>query len=423
MIDLPIWVFVTMILLIAILGTMLWTNLRERSFHVTVPDIHSFEEALPSIAGMTKAIIIPDNKVDVLQNGDEFFPALLTSIAEAKETIHFETYVWWSGDICDTVAEAFARRAREGLEVRIMIDALGSMKMSKRLRKLMEDAGCKVTRYHPIRLVDLGQLNKRTHRKLAIFDGRVAYVFGHGVSRLWTGHGQDKEHWRDTGVRLQGPIVNGVQSVFAQHWVEETQEVLVGEQYFPHLKPAGPSRVHVLAGAPLGGVSDLELMFKMAIASSLKEVLVQNPYFIPDPETVKLLKRAVRRGVEVRLMIPGSITDSPIVSHAGHRHFDDMLCCGIRIFEHERTLIHQKIMVVDGIWSHVGSTNFDSRSFDINEEAGVGIVDESVAAQLKDAFEKDLGACVELTAAGWKKRCNWWHRSVDRLCYMLSWQL
>ena len=159
---------------------------------------------------MTKAIIVPDNKIDVLQNGDGFYPALLESIATAKETINFETYVWWSGGICEEVAEAFAKRAREGVEVRVMIDALGSMKMSRKLRKLMEDAGCKVARYHPIRLVDLGQLNKRTHRKLAIFDGKVAYIFGHGISRLWTGNGQDKDHWRDTGVRIQGPVVNGV---------------------------------------------------------------------------------------------------------------------------------------------------------------------------------------------------------------------
>lgn len=421
--HLPIWVFVTMVLAIALLATMLWTNLRERSFRVTVPDIDVLEEALPSIAGMTKAMIVPDNKVDVLQNGDGLYPALLASIAEAKETIHFETYVWWTGDICGEVAEAFSKRAREGLEVRVMIDALGSLKMDKRLRTGMEKAGVKVASYHPLRFVDIGQLNKRTHRKLAIFDGKVAYVFGHGISKMWTGNGQDKDHWRDTGVRLQGPVVNGVQAVFAQHWVEETQEVLIGEQYFPHQKPAGKSRVHVLAGAPLGGVSDLEMMFKMGIASAQKELLIQNPYFIPDNQTVKLLRRAVKRGVEVRLMIPGAVSDSAIVRHAGHRHFEEMLRDGVRIFEYQRTLIHQKIMVIDGVWAHVGSTNFDSRSFDINEEAGVGIIDESVAAQLKDAFEDDMKACVELTPVNWKKRCPPWHRSVDRLCYLLSWQL
>lgn len=423
MIEIPLWVFIVMIAAMALMGVMLWTLLRERDFHVHVPDLDSFEEALPSIAGMTNAVLLDGNKAEILQNGDEFFPALLESIAKAKESIHFETYVWWTGGICDEVAQAFAKRAREGVEVRVMIDALGTQKMSKRLRKLMTDAGCKVVRYHPIRLLDIGQLNKRTHRKLAIFDGREAYIFGHGVSRLWTGHGQDKDHWRDTGARLQGPVVNAVQSVFAQHWIEETGEVLVGEKYFPALEPEGELKMHVLSGAPLGGVSDLELMFKMSIAAAQKEIVIQNPYFIPDPETVHLLKRAVQRGVEVKIMVPGKVTDSPIVSHAGHRHFSDILHSGVRLFCFERTLIHQKILIIDRIWSHVGSTNLDDRSFDINEEAGVGIIDEGIAAELLAAFEDDLKACTELKAETWDREYNLWHRTVDRMCYLLAGQL
>ncbi|HEX7182219.1 MAG TPA: phospholipase D-like domain-containing protein [Thermoanaerobaculia bacterium] len=423
MVEIPIWLLVTLSALVLIMGLMLWTLLRERNFRMKVPDLDNFEQALPSIAGMTRAVLMEGNHADILQNGDEFFPALLESIATAKQSIHFETYVWWTGGICDEVANAFAKRAREGVEVRIMIDALGSMKMKKHLRRRMIDAGCKVRRYHPIRLLDIGQLNKRTHRKLAIFDGQVGYIFGHGISRLWLGHGQDKKHWRDTGVRLRGPIVNAVQSVFAQHWVEETEEVLVGEKYFPHLEPAGEMRMHVLAGAPLGGISDLEMMFKMSIATAQRELVIQNPYFIPDAETVDLLKRAVRRGVDVRVMVPGSVTDSPIVSHAGHHYFAEMLECGVRIFLHERTLIHQKIMIVDGLWSHVGSTNLDDRSFDINEEAGVGIIDESTAGQLKDAFEEDRKYCKELKPESWKRECTLWHRAVDRVCYMISGQL
>jgi cardiolipin synthase len=423
MIHIHLWLFISMIALIVLLGMMLWTNLRERKFHVRVPDLDSFEEALPSIAGMTKAIILDGNRAEILQNGDGFFPALLESIANAQETINFETYVWWTGGICDEVAEAFAKRAREGVEVRVTVDAMGSMKMKPRLRNLMKDAGVKLSRYHPIRLIDIGQLNKRTHRKLAIFDGKEAYIFGHGISRKWTGHGQDEEHWRDTGVRLHGPVVNAVQSVFAQHWIEETGEVLVGEKYFPAIDLQGELKMHVLAGAPLGGVSDLELMFKMAIASAQKELLIQNPYFIADDETTSLLKRAVKRGVDVKIMVPGKVTDSPIVNHAGHRHFSEMLNAGVKIFCFERTLIHQKILIIDGIWSHVGSTNLDSRSFDINEEAGVGIIDDKIAAELKAAFEDDLKACEEMKAESWDSKYHLWHRAIDRACYLLSGQL
>lgn len=423
MIHIPLWLFISMIAAIILLGMMLWTNLRERKFHVRVPDLDSFEEALPSIAGMTKAIILDGNRAEILQNGDGFFPALLESIANAQETINFETYVWWTGGICDEVAEAFAKRAREGIEVRVTVDAMGSMKMKPRLRNLMKDAGVKLSLYHPIRIIDIGQLNKRTHRKLAIFDGKEAYIFGHGISRKWTGHGQDEEHWRDTGVRLHGPVVNAVQSVFAQHWIEETGEVLVGEKYFPAIDLQGELKMHVLAGAPLGGVSDLELMFKMSIASAQKELLIQNPYFIADDETTSLLKRAVKRGVDVKIMVPGKVTDSPIVNHAGHRHFSEMLNAGVKIFCFERTLIHQKILIIDGIWSHVGSTNLDSRSFDINEEAGVGIIDEGIAAELKGAFEDDLKACEEMKAESWDSKYDLWHRTIDRACYLLSGQL
>ncbi|MFL6293389.1 MAG: cardiolipin synthase [Thermoanaerobaculia bacterium] len=422
MIEIPIWVLVAMGLAIAVLGLMLWTNLRERDFKIRVPDIDNFEEALPSIAGMTRAIVLEGNHAELFFNGDGFFPRLLQAIAEAQETIHFETYVWWKGDICRQVAEAFAARAREGIEVRLMLDAAGSFKMDKELLEKMKKAGVKVARYHPIRILDLGQLNKRTHRKLAIFDGRTAFIFGHGVAQQWTGDGQDKEHWRDTGVRLRGPIVNAVQSVFAQHWVEETQEVLVGERYFPHIEAEGEMRMHMLAGAPLGGISDLELMFKLAFASAQKELLIQNPYFIPDEESCKLLEKAVKRGVDVRVMLPGTVTDSSIVQHASHHHFEDLLKRGIRIYEHQETLIHQKIMIIDGMWSHVGSTNLDDRSLDINEEAGVGIVDKDIAAQLKEAFEFDLKSCVELKCETWCDRPVW-HRMLDGACYLLSGQL
>lgn len=422
MVAIPIWLLVAMGLAIALLALMLWTNLRERDFRVKVPDLGSFEEALPSIAGLTRATILPGNQAEIFQNGDGFYPALLRAIAEARETIHCETYVWWKGDICRQVAEALSSRARDGVEVRLMLDAVGSMKMDRELRERMRQAGCKVARYHPIRVLDIGQLNKRTHRKLAIFDGRTAFVFGHGIARQWTGNGQDKNHWRDTGVHLRGPIVNAVQSVFAQHWIEETGEVLVGEKYFPFLEPAGPTKMHMLAGAPLGGISDLELMFKLALATAQKELLIQNPYLILDDESVELLVRAIKRGVEVRVMIPGPVTDAHVVKHAAHHHFEDLLTKGIRIYEHQKTLIHQKIMIIDGVWSHVGSTNLDDRSFDINEEAGVGIIDEAIAAQLKDAFEEDAKSCVEVKCETWCDR-PLWHRMLDRACYLLSGQL
>ncbi len=287
----------------------------------------------------------------------------------------------------------------------------------------MREAGVKVAFYHALRWRDIGQLNKRTHRNMAVVDGRIGYVCGHGIAPRWTGDGQDREHWRDTGVRVTGPVVNPLQSVFAQHWVEETGEILVGEKHFPHLEPAGDVRMHVLAGASLASFSDLELLFQMALATVQKELLIQNPYFVPSLETIRLVKRAVARGVGVHIMVPGPVTDSPVVAHAGHRYFRELLDCGVHLYENQKTLVSQKILVIDGQWCHVGSSNFDDRSFEINEEAGLGIIDPACAEVLKKAFEDDRKNCVEVTPDTWKKRCTFRHRMIDRACYLLSGQL
>ena len=401
---------------------LLWSARRERESHVRVPDLRSFAEALPSIAGLTGSAILPGNRVEVLQDGDEFFPALFRDIESARETINIETYVWWEGEVCRRMAEALAAKARQGVEVRLTLDAVGSKKGDDELFEQMEKAGVKITRFHPFELQDLGLFNNRTHRKLAVFDGRVAHVFGHGIADEWTGQGQDEKHWRDTGVRVEGPIVHNIQAVFTENWLEQTAEPLVGTKFFPPLVAVGPVRAHVTASSPQGGVSKLELLYKLAIATAQKELLIQNPYFIPDGEVVGLLEGAIRRGVDVRIMLPGAVTDSSVVRHAGHYQYEELLSKGVRIFEHQKTLTHQKVMVIDGIWSHVGSTNLDDRSLDINDEASLGMIDPAVAAQLQKAFKRDLASCRPVTLREWQER-SLWHRLVDRVSYTINEQL
>jgi cardiolipin synthase len=408
--------------IVVFLFVMIWSVLHERESHVRVPDVGRFEEALPSIANLTGSPVLAGNTVQVLQNGDGFFPPLFEDIARARQTINLETYVWWKGEICKQVAEALAGKARQGVEVRITLDATGSHKGDDDLFDMMKEAGVKISLYHPFRLGDLALLNNRTHRKIAIFDGKVAYVFGHGFAEEWTGNGQDARHWRDTGVRLEGPIVNSVQAVFAQNWVDQTAEVLVGEKYFPRLAEKGSVRAHMTASAPRGGVSEMELLDKMAIATAQKELIIQNPYFIPDEELVDLIANAVKRGVRVRLMIPGQITDSSVVRHAGHKQFQTLLDKGVEIYEFEPTLSHQKIMIIDDVWSFVGSTNFDDRSLDTNDEASVGLIDRQVAGELKAAFEADLERCKRLDARSWSRR-SLWHKFEDSASYLLNEQL
>jgi cardiolipin synthase len=367
-------------------------------------------------------VVSEGNRVEILQNGDGFFPRLLADVAAAERSVHLETYVWWRGDVCRQVAEALAGRARAGVPVRVMLDGLGSWSMDRELRRLMRQAGCRVAIYNRVRPRNLGILNKRTHRKLAIVDGRIGFVMGHGIAEEWTGNGEDGTHWRDTGVRLEGPAVNGVQSVFCEHWVEETGEVLIGERFFPALAPAGDLRVQIFSGSPKGGISDFELNFHLAVATAQRELIIQNPYFIPDDDACELLGRVARRGVAIKVMVPGPYIDSRLVRHAGHDRYEKLLAYGIEMHEHRQTLTHQKVIIVDGTWSHVGSTNLDQRSFDINEEAGVGITDPGIAAELKAAFEADLQHCVRLRHEDFTRR-SLWHRAVDRLCFELSEQL
>jgi cardiolipin synthase len=410
------------LVILLVLALILWSTRRERESHVRVPDIADFDQALPSIANLTGSPIIPGNRVEVLQNGEGFFPVLLADVAAARDSIHLETYVWWEGEICRQVARALADKARQGIEVRLLVDAVGSKKGDDDLFEEIRKAGGKVEKFHPFRLGDIGLINNRTHRKVAIIDGRVGYVFGHGIAQEWTGRAQDEKHWRDTGVRLEGPVVNAVQAVFSENWVEQTEEVLVGDRYFPALPAAGSVRAHVTASSPQGGVSRLEMLLKLALATAQKELLIQNPYFIPDGEMVGLMQRAVDRGVEVSVMVPGAVTDSSVVQHAGHRRFEELLDHGVKIYEYQPTLNHQKVMVVDGVWALVGSTNLDDRSLDINDEASVGLIDPGVAGELRAAFVLDARQCRRLTREAWGRRSAW-HRLVDRVSYLLNEQL
>ena len=421
-IEIPRGAIVLYVLILAVLVLIIWSTRRERESHVLVPTIERFEETLPSIAGLTGSPIQDGNRVEILQDGEGFFPRFLADVAAARESIHLETYVWWRGEICEQVANALAEKARQGVEVRLTLDAVGSSKGDDELFERMEEAGVRVAFFHPFLLQDLGLFNNRTHRKLAVFDGRIGYVFGHGFAEEWTGRGQDEKHWRDTGARIEGPVVNSIQATFAENWVEQTAEVLVGEKYFPRLAAAGNVRAHMTASSPQGGVSRLEMLFKLAIGSAQKEILIQNPYFIPDGELVALLERAAERGVEVRIMLPGAVTDSSVVRHAGHRHYEALLDNGIEIYEFQPSLNHQKVMVVDGIWSQVGSTNLDDRSLDINDEASVGLIDKGVAGELREAFERDLESSLRVTPEEWRKRSAW-HRLIDRSSYMINEQL
>ena len=373
------------------------------------------------MAGLTESTVYAGNRGTLFQNG-AVFPAMLADIARAERSVHLETFVWCEGQLETQFVDALSERARAGVRVRVLRDALGGSRASTAALKRLSDSGVSVSGYCEPSWWNIGRFNNRTHRKLLVVDGRIGYAFGHGISDQWLGDGEDPEHWRDTALRLEGPVVHGLQTVFSQNWVEETHALPVDVVCFPALEPVGSAPAHVVSSASGDAVSSVAMLYTVAIACARKEVLIQNPYFAPNPGVVELFAMMVKRGVQVHLMVPGKHTDSPFVRRAGCHLYARMLEEGVHLYEFDRTLIHQKIVVIDGQWSHVGSTNFDARSLALNEEIGIGILDTAIAAELKRAFDADLRSCRTLNLQEWRRR-PFYDRLFDAFAYKLHDQL
>jgi cardiolipin synthase len=274
----PIVAFFGMVLTIILMTIFLWSSWRgPRDSHLAIKNPGALQTLMPSIIGLTQSSLDAGNDIRLLQNGDGFFPLLLEEIAGAKETIHLESYIWEEGEICNQVAAALAAKAREGVEVRVLVDASGGRKLHGDLEKQLTSAGAKVAFFHPIRISNLGRINNRDHRKMVIIDGKVAYTGGYGFSKTWTGHAQDKQHFRDSGLRMSGPIVNRMQGAFAENWTEETGEIIAGDRYFPKLPPVGPTSAHVAYTSPNHSISSVQILYYMAIKAARREIIIKNP--------------------------------------------------------------------------------------------------------------------------------------------------
>jgi cardiolipin synthase len=382
------------------------------------PTIH---DGLPMLAGLTESTVYEGNRASVHQNGAAL-ATMLADISAATASIHLETFVWCEGEMESRMAQALAERARAGVCVRVLRDAVGGSRGSEQARRMLCESGVEMAEYCAPRWWNIGRFNSRTHRKLLIIDGRIAYTFGHGISDQWLGDAEDPEHWRDTALRLEGPVVHGLQTVFAQNWVEETHSLPISGNAFRQLERVGNTPAHVVSSAAGDAVSSVAMLYTVAIGCAREEVLIQNPYFAPNPGVVELFAMLVRRGVRVHLMVPGKHTDSPFVRRAGCHLYSRLLEAGVRVFEYDRTLLHQKVVVIDGAWAHVGSTNFDARSLALNEEIGVGVLDRAIALELKQAFEHDLRFCREWKLEDWRRRPAR-DRLFDGFAYLLHDQL
>ena len=412
------WVLLA-IVLIALLIAVIWSIRRHRSPVLHIDCDQGIEKLIPSLAGLTLSTPIRGNSVEVLQNG-AFWDVIEERIRAARKSVHFETFLWKPGKLGDRMAQAFIDRARAGVPVRLMLDAEGSKRIDKETVAFMREAGCKVHFFHKRSIYTIGILNDRDHRKMLILDGREAYVGGHCVVDEWLGDAEDHKCFSDVSVRLHGPIVHSIQGAFSENWAGETGELFVGDDFFPQLEPAGDILVHAAFLKPESSAPAVKILHHTVICMARERLWIQNPYFIPEPEAIKAFGQAVKRGVDVRVMMPAtSGSDSPMVQHAGHRNFQKMLECGVRLFEYPHTLLHQKVMTIDGIWSAVGSTNFDDRSFDTNDEMTLGILDAGVARQFDAIFERYLPRCEEIMLSKWKKR-SLLHKAKDHAAYMIN---
>ena len=376
----------------------------ERLYSIDDPQ---FKRALSSLLGPP---ILGGNRIVTLRNGDEIFPPMLAAIRGAKQNIDFETYVYWSGQIGRDFADAIAERARAGVRAHILLDWVGSQKMDEEALQTMRSAGARVELYHPLKWYNLARMNNRTHRKLLVVDGTVAFTGGVGIAEEWTGRAQDPQHWRDTHYRVEGPVVSQMQAGFLDNWMKVTGEVDHGPDYFPALAAAGEMDAQMFLSSPSGGSESMELMYLLAITAAEHSILLEAAYFIPDELAVRALVAARERGVNVRIIVPGPINDAKVTSYASRSTWGPLLKAGVKIYEYQPTMFHCKVLVVDEKLVSLGSTNFDERSFRINDEASLNVYDAELAREQVRIFAEDQALSREYTYDDWLTRP--WHQRL-----------
>jgi cardiolipin synthase A/B len=348
--------------------------------------------------------IVGGNEVTALHNGEQIFPAMLAAIRQAETSITFETYIYWSGEIAREFSEAIAERARAGVKVHVLLDWAGSFKMDDELLDTMQEAGVEIERYHPLRWYSLDRINNRTHRKLLVVDGRIGFTGGVGIADEWQGRGDSPDHWRDSHYRVEGPAVAHMQTAFMDNWLKTHATVLFDERYFPRIEEAGAVSAQMFKSSPREGSESARLLYLLTMASAERSLRIGNPYFVPDDLALETLIEAARRGVKVEIVTVGPVTDAQVTRRASRAFWGRLLEAGIEMYEFQPTLYHTKMMIVDDCMVSVGSTNFDNRSFRLNDEANMNIFDTGFAEELVKVFEKDKARSRQTTLEQWQNR-------------------
>jgi cardiolipin synthase len=405
--------------LVIVLILVIWSIRRHRDPDLQITCHDAIDKLMPSLSGLTLGTAVAGNKVEVYENG-AFFDMLIARIRTARHSVHFETFLWKDGQLARHVGDALIDRALAGVQVRVLLDAQGSSGAGKEPVERMRNAGCQVTFFHKRALRNIGVLNDRDHRKLVIIDGKEAFAGGHCIVDDWLGNAEDGQHFADVSLHVHGPIVHSLQGAFSENWAGETGELFLGDDVFPRLEPAGDVLIHAVFAKPENSAPTVKILHHTAICLARQRIWIQNPYFIPEPDAIDAFGAAVKRGVDVRILMPStSGSDNPMVQHAGHRNFAKLLRCGVRLFEYPHTLLHQKIMTVDGVWSAIGSSNFDDRSFETNDEICLSIADPALAARLDAIFDKYVRRANAIELERWQRRGSW-HKLKDNAFYLMN---
>jgi cardiolipin synthase len=391
--------------------------------HLALPELALGEPSFfPTLEAYASAPIVGGNQVELLLNGEQIFPAKLAAIRAARKTITYAQYFYEDGIVSRDIAEALAERARQGVGVNVLLDSFGALNIPSEYVDLMRRSGCHVVFFRPLRPFPGAKTNNRNHRRILVVDGRVGITGGSGVSRKWMGDGRTEGHWRDTDVRIEGPGVNYLQGAFAESWLEATGVVLGGDAYYPPpAPPKGREYVQVVRSSPAGGSFAVYTAFLLAIASARKSIYVTNPYFVLDEKMTEALLASRARGAAVTVLVPGVI-DHNLVRQASRAGFGPLLQAGVEIHEYRGALLHTKTMVIDGVWSTVGSTNLDNRSFALNDELNVIFYSPAVAQRFEQTFREDLKHATKVTFEAWRKR-GAWERFLELVAFPLRDQL
>ncbi len=396
------WTFVGVAFLTWFVLVLLFTP--RIDYHVSLPLRPDSDEFLRVIQVTCQATVHHGNHCDVFTNGQQFYPALRDAIRAAEVSVNLEAYIFSSGKVADILIDALIDRAKAGVEVRLVLDAIGGSGLRRACRARLRDAGCQIHFYQPITWYRLHRINNRTHRELLVVDGTVAFTGGAGIADWWMWPEGNCPPWRDTVVRLEGPIVAALQGVFAENWLECCGEILTGPRHFPALDHRGAMEVMLVKSSPADRATVSRVVFQMLMEGAVRDVDISTPYFLPDRSLRRALVRTARRGARVRVLVPGAMTDQRLVRLASRRMYRELLEGGVQIFEYRPGMTHVKALIVDGSWAVVGTTNVDNRSFEHNDEVNVAARNTVVAARLRQDFETDLHASDAVGLSEWLSR-------------------